>query len=274
MSVPFPRWLVFRLLDVSVPTYPLSLGQWPHPALTGGRVPAVLDSSWLASGEGLRETHADVYATVQRMFDEGVPPVVQVVADHGEWGGEAEELGARLADEVDWDAHDPAAVPTFRGVPGYRYSGETLDQVVFARPGTRPAGMNSYVERVDDLQGAGSVDELLYGDPTETLVRLRPTFRPNVAGQLWTSSDDVPACLILVAGERLAPGMLPGGLVLGVWEVRGDPDPDGKHRDFHAVTAPATPALRAALTGTILPLVSPADRVDFRWAGHDPDSAG
>lgn len=274
MSVPFPRWLVYRLLDVSIPKFPVSLGQWSHPSLTGGRVHAVLDSSWLASGEGVRDTHPDVHGTVQRMFDEGIPPVVQVAADHGEWSEAAEELGARLADEVDWEARDPAAVPTFRGVAGYRYSGETLDQVVFARPGTRPAGMNSYVERVNDLQGAGSVDELLHGDPTETLERLRPTFRPNVAGQLWTASDDVPACLIVVAGEGLAPGMVPGGFVLGVWEARGDPSPDGKLRDFHAVTTPATPALRAALTGTILPLVSPADRVDYRWAGTGPDSAG
>lgn len=114
-------------------------------------------------------------------------------------------------------------------------------------------------------------EELLYGDPLEAL---RPLFRPNVAGQLWTASDNVPACLIVVAGEGLAPGMVPGGFVLGVWEVRGDPSPEGKHRDFHAVTTPATPALRAALTGTILPLVSPPDRVDYRWAGHDPDAAG
>lgn len=274
VSVPFPRWLVYRLLDVCVPTNPLSLGQWPHPALTGGRVPAVLDSSWLVSGEGLRDTHPDVYATVQRMFDEGTPPVVHVAADHGAWGYEAEDLGVRLAGEVDWDDHDPAAVPIFRGMPGYRYSGDTLDRVVFARPGTRPVGMNSYVERVNELRGVGPVDELLHGDPSETLERLRPLFRPNVAGQLWTASDDVPACLIVVAGERLAPGMVPGGFVLGVWEVRGDPSPDGKGGDFHPVTTPATAALRASLTGTILPLVSPADRVDFRWAGDDPDAAG
>lgn len=143
VSVPFPRWLVYRLLDVSGRTSPLNLGQWPHPALSGGRVPAVLDSSWLASGEGFRTTHPRLYEAVQRMFERGAPPVVQVAADHGAWGYEAEGLGVRLAGEVDWDDDDPAAVPTFRGMPGYRYSGDTLDRVLFARPGTRPVGMKS-----------------------------------------------------------------------------------------------------------------------------------
>ena len=82
MPVPVPRWLLYRLVDVSETGYRTVLSTWVHPALAGIPVPAVLDSS----GEGLRGTRPGVYGLVQDMFDQGAPPVVEVLSDHGAWG--------------------------------------------------------------------------------------------------------------------------------------------------------------------------------------------
>lgn len=100
VPVPVPRWLLYRLVDVSETGYRTVVGTWVHPALAGIPVPAVLDSSWLASGEGLRGTRPGVYELVQDLFDQGAPPVVEVLSDHGAWGEKAVELGQRLVEEV------------------------------------------------------------------------------------------------------------------------------------------------------------------------------
>lgn len=72
VTVPLPRWLLYRLIDGSCPTAPRVVHTDVHPALAGLPAPSLVDSSWLASGKGFCDTHPDVYARVQRMFDEEV----------------------------------------------------------------------------------------------------------------------------------------------------------------------------------------------------------
>lgn len=260
MTVPEPRWLIYRLLDVSDPALTSTLVSWVHPALAGGPVPSVLDSSWLASGEGLRESHAGVYGLVQAMFDRGAPPVVQVVSDHGTWGSEAEALGAGLVDEVEWDA-GPAAVPSFRGRPGFVYSGETLDLCVFARPGALPGDADAFVAQMSRLPGDGSVEDLLRAEPEEALSRLKPGLGSDASAAMRYHDDAWPAYLVVVAARRLAQGMVPVGMVLGVWDVKGSGAPvDGEPADLTQVDSPRVRALRRSLVGTVLPTTEGTNR--------------
>lgn len=221
-------------------------------------MPAVLDSSWLASGEGLRGTRPGMHGLVQDLFDRGAPPVVEVLSDHGAWGEEAVELGQRLVEEATWD-EEPFGRAVFRGLPGFTYSGETLDKAVFARPGVLPADRGTFVVVLNRLGGFGSVEELLRTDPADSFARVKAGFESNVYASLRNSSDDYPAYLAVVAGPRLAKGMIPPGMVLGVWDVRGVPGlRDGEERDFYPVESPLGRAVRASLVGAVVPMVSGA----------------
>lgn len=251
MTVPVPRWLLYRLVDVTDPHEGTVLGTWPHPALAGAGVPPLVDSSWLASGEGFRDTHPDVYEQVQRLFDDGVPPAVLVVADHGRWGDEDSALGGNLPGEVAWS--DGSAVPSWRGQPGVVYSGDTLDRIVFARPGSFPADQDTFVVALNKPGGFASLDELWAADPGVALERLKPSLGGDIPAVMRNRTDDAPASMAVIAGPGFAAGMVPEGFVLGVWEVRGRTSSDAGAAGgyFHVDTARSR-AVRHALTGTIV----------------------
>lgn len=229
-----------------------------HPALTGGPVPEVLDSSWLTSGEGLRDSHPLLYARVQGLWDQGRPPNVTVVSDHGTWGDDAVSLGEGLAAQV--EGFGTEAGPSFRGLPGFTYASSTLDQVVFTRRGVLPEQDRFLVFTLNSPDKFLTVHRILHAPPMNVLGGLRLRFTAEVAKSLYTASDDFPAFLLTVAGPGLAPHMLPPGFVLGLWEVRGNLTGEP---DFYSVDSPRLRALRSSLVGTVVDVPS---TTHTRWA--------
>lgn len=197
MPVPDPRWLVYTLVGAGV----FHVGV--HPALTGGPVPEVLDSSWLTSGEGLRDSHPLLYARVQGLWDQGRPPNVTVVSDHGTWGDDAVSLGEGLAAQVEGFGTEDG--PSFRGLPGFTYASSTLDQVVFTRRGVLPEQDRFLVFTLNSPDKFLTVHRILHAPPMNVLGDLRLRFTAEVAKSLYTASDDFPAFLLTVAGPGLAP---------------------------------------------------------------------
>lgn len=261
VSVPEPRWLVYILSDSTSPPGQDLVHVGVHPALTDRDVPAVLDSAWLASGEDFRETHPDAYSRVQELFDRGEPPMVTVISDHGTWGEEAVELGDGLVEQV--EGISLVGGPSFRGRPGFRYVGGTLDRVVFPRRGVLPDWANIMVYTVRETDPLWSVPEILHSPPVNVFSWLGSGLPRNTTGVFRIASDDYPAFLLAAAGPRLALHMIPAGFVLGLWEIRGLPGHDGEGADYQAVETPRTRALRASLVGTFVDAPSTTHR---RWA--------
>ena len=85
MPVPSPRWLLYRLVDPTSPAEDAVLHVGVHPELSGKPV-GLVDFAWLASGEDLRASAPAVYARVDALFNQGMPPRVEVVSDHCTWG--------------------------------------------------------------------------------------------------------------------------------------------------------------------------------------------
>ncbi|MDO5619651.1 hypothetical protein [Kocuria sp.] len=192
---------------------------------------------------------------MQDLFDQGSPPAVEVLADHGAWGAESVDLGSGLVDEVDWE-DSPFGGAAFRGRPGFTYSGETLDRVVFVRAGVLPADQDTLVVSLSRLDGFASVEEMLRADPLDSLDRVKVGFKSNVYASLRHRGDDYPAYLAVVAGLGLAEGMIPAGMVLGIWDVKGvSGRQDGEAQDFYAWESPLVRVLRASLVGTVIPPV-------------------
>ena len=80
--------------------------------------------------------------------------------------------------------------------------------------------------------------------------------------------DAWPAYLVVVAAPRLAQGMVPAGMVLGVWDVKGSGAPvDGEPADFTQVDSPRVRALRRSLVGTVLPTTRDTTR-GWRRTSH------
>ncbi|WP_434080669.1 hypothetical protein [Sanguibacter sp. Z1732] len=251
---------MYTLTD-SASSIPGMLHVGAHPALAARPVPAVLDSSWLASGEDFRVTNPGTYERVQELWNRGEPPTVHVISDHGTWGTDAEALGEGLVAEVEGiDALEGLA---FRGRPGFRYSGNTLDRVVLARRGVLPDWTRILVFQVQRPDGLGSVEEMLGSPPVNQFARLRTQLGPDVTASFRTASEDHPAFLLAVAGPRLGPHMIPTGFVLGLWEIRGRFGDARERGDYYAVETPKLAALRASLVGTVVDAPAVTHK---RWA--------
>lgn len=122
MPVPSPRWLLYRVVDPTSAAEAAVMHVGVHPKLAG-RSTGLVDFAWLASGDDLRESAPDVYARVDALCNQGRPPRVEVVSDHGAWGDAPAELADLLADEV---AGADGAELSFQGKRGFVYSGETI----------------------------------------------------------------------------------------------------------------------------------------------------
>ena len=163
MPVPSPRWLLYRLVDPTSPAEDAVLHVGVHPELTGRRT-GLVDFAWLASGEDLRASAPAVYARVDALFNQGMPPRVEVVSDHGTWGEAPAELAERLQDEV---VGADGVEPSFQGKRGFVYSGDTLDRIVFARQGALPDAMDTVTVALHDYGDFDSPEELLQTGPAE-----------------------------------------------------------------------------------------------------------
>lgn len=244
MPVPSPRWLLYRLVDPTSPAEDAVLHVGVHPELTGRRT-GLVDFAWLASGEDLRASAPAVYTRVDALFNQGMPPRVEVVSDHGTWGEAPAELAERLQDEV---VGADGVEPSFQGKRGFVYSGDTLDRIVFARQGALPDAMDTVTVALHDYGDFDSPEELLQTEPAELFERLKPQFGRDLVASLRTRSDDFPALLAAVAGAGFARGMIPPGFVLGVWQVRGT----AQNTDFEAIETELVKAVRPGLIGTVL----------------------
>lgn len=99
-------------------------------------------------------------------------------------------------------------------------------------------------------------------DPDDALSMLRGGFGSNVDAALRHRSGDYPAFLVVVAGAGLADGMIPRGMVLGLWEARTPAGTDGAEDDeaprLETVDSPWVRAVRASLVRTVVPVKASA----------------
>lgn len=142
--------------------------------------------------------------------------------------------------------------PTFRGVEGYTYSGDLLDRIVFASPGTLPDSEELIVVTVSKTYGFSSVNEMLRAGPDEALARFSRPLEKDLYARFQRRSYDWPAWLVVVAGPSLARGMVPPGFVLGVWLVVGASEREDRPQLLYAEETRTVAALRANLVGRLV----------------------